>query len=503
MLKSLSAKLNVTLVCVTTLMLGAAGAWNAHHIRLLETERLEQDANTVLQRLNATLPQALWDFSPSQAEKIISAELLHSSILSLRVTDADGKEFAKAFDDGLNSDTLPKDALQRTQSIAYQDGDKATHVGDVTLYLTDAPIRARVRDAILTRFIEIIVLDVLLSLALAFSLGQLVMSPLKRVLDMLNTIARERNLTLRIEQHSQDELGQLAGGLNGFLSEINTVIREINHATDNLLNVVNETSQSHEKLQQEMGRQQFAIDMLTTALHEIGLTARDVAQNSGETAKLVGVAQRNTSHGLKQVQMSTDTTTNLTRDVGRSVEAIDQLRIKVDAITLVLDVIRDVAEQTNLLALNASIEAARAGEQGRGFAIVADEVRSLASRTQQSTRQIASSLEELHSSTEKTVETMRQSLPMATESIENAKDAGQSINRILESVNLILERAQQIASAAQQQSSSLTEIDESVANINKVLEHTQDVAETTQRLNRDLVATVSNLQKLTVRFRIQ
>lgn len=499
MLKSLSAKLNVTLVCVTTLILGAAGAWNTHHLRQLETERLQQDASSILERLNATLPQTLWDFSPPQAEKILRGELHHSAILGIRVTDSDGKVFSEAY--GSTRNEAPQGTIERSLGLTFMDGSTANKVGGVTLYLTDAPIQKRLKDAVITRCIEILILDILLSLALAFSLGKLVMSPLKRVLDNLNTIARERDLSRRIEHYSQDELGQLSGALNSFLGDINAMVTEINYATGILLSVATETTQSHEKLQQEMNRQQFAIDMLTTALHEIGITARDVAKNSSETAKLVSTAQRDTANGLQQVQMSTETTTSLTKEVGRSAEAIDQLRVQVDSITHVLDVIRDVAEQTNLLALNASIEAARAGDQGRGFAVVADEVRSLASRTQQSTRQISHSLEELHSSTEKTVTTMRDSLPMATESIENAKDAGQSITRILQSVNLILERAQQIASAAEQQSSSLTEIDESVANINNVLEHTLDVAETTQRLNHDLVATVSNLQKLTVRFK--
>lgn len=501
MLKSLSAKLNVTLVCVTTLILGAAGAWNTHHLKTLETERLEQDASTILKRLEATLPQALWDFSPSQADKILRGELHHPSLLAIRVVDGDGKEFSQAFNENNATPELPPQAIERSLPLNFQDGSTSNAVGSVTLYMTDAPIQARVKDAVITRFIEIIILDILLSLALAFSLGKMVMSPLQRVLDNINSIARERDLRRRIEHRSSDELGQLAGGINAFLNDINTVVTEINHATDKLLTVAKEATDSQDKLNEEMNRQQFAIDMLTTALHEIGITARNVAKNSHDTAKLVCTAQRETATGLKQVEMSTDTTSNLTKEVGRSAEAIDQLRLKVDAITVVLDVIRDVAEQTNLLALNASIEAARAGDQGRGFAVVADEVRSLASRTQQSTRQISMSLEELHHSTEKTVVSMRESLPMAAISIENAKDAGQSINRILESVNKILEQAQQIASAAEQQSASLHEIDESVTNINNVLEHTLEVAETTQRLNHDLVDTVSNLQKLTVRFK--
>ena len=500
MLKSLSAKLNVTLVCVTTLILVIAGAWNTQNLRQQETERLDADAAAMLQRLQASITQALWDFAPVQAEKVIHGEH-HPALLGIRVADTDGNTFAQAgFENNANHEP-PKDAIVRSLTLDVDDAGKRNQVGTLTLYLTDEPIRMRVKDAVATRFIEIIVLDILLSLALALALGQLVMTPLKRVLDNINTIARERDLSRRVDHRSNDELGQLSKGINAFLTDIQTLVGEINNATTKLLNVATETTESHDKLQQEMNRQQFAIDMLTTALHEIGITARDVAQNSSDTAKLVSTAQRDTTNGLNQVQMSTDTTSRLTTEVGRSAEAIDQLRIKVDAITHVLDVIRDVAEQTNLLALNASIEAARAGDQGRGFAIVADEVRSLASRTQQSTRQISTSLEELHHTTEKTVATMRESLPMAAVSIDNAKDAGQSINRILSSVNLILNRAQQIASAAEQQSASLAEIDESVKNINNVLDHTLEVAVTTHRLNQELVVTVSNLQRLTVRFR--
>src|SRR3990167_8503966 len=162
MLKSLSAKLNVTVVCVTTLILAAAGAWNTHNLHQQEIQRLESDASAMLQRLNATLPQTLWDFAPPQAEKILNGEQ-HPSLLGIRVTDTEGKVFAHS---GINNnaDAVPREeALERTLSLTFNDGGTLNNVGTLTLYLTDAPIQARVKDAVITRFIEIIVLDIMLS----------------------------------------------------------------------------------------------------------------------------------------------------------------------------------------------------------------------------------------------------------------------------------------------------------------------------------------------------
>lgn len=499
--KSLSFKLNLTLVLVTATMLSAFALWNARTIHIQETERMALDTESILLRLNETLPAAMWNFATTPAEKAIQGELKHPAVDAIVVTDMDGKIFTQANKQQRDSLTIPDNALTKQTALSYLDGDTASDVGTVTLVLTQKPVQQAVRNALIASAIQILLLEILLSIALAFVLSRLVISPLTGILTHINDITKEHNLTKRIRHQGQDELGQLSHALNQFFDEIQNAVKSIHGATDNLLHIASGTRESHQSLENDMNQQQNAIDLLTAALQNIGTASDQLTSNSHETTQLISNAKQDTSQGAKQVQYALSSVKQFANDASKSTEAIDQLRQEVDAIAQVLDVIRGIAEQTNLLALNAAIEAARAGEQGRGFAVVADEVRALASRTQQSTHEISETLAKLMQRTEATVTAMRSGVAVTQQTIENATEAGESIQRVLHSIEEILSMSEQISAATTQQSRSLSETDHSVEDINQAVSHTLEQAHSTRQLNDKLLTTASTLNQLASKFK--
>lgn len=497
---SLNKKLNLTLVLVTTLILSGAGLWNVYSIRHQELQRLEQDARLILQRLHTTLPQTLWDFAPQQAQIIIDGERNNPVVVAIQIQDGENAVFAKTEKDVFQS--LATDSLLAIEQplVFYKDG-VAQNLGSVKLSVTKEKVFESVNQTILSRAIEILLLELVLSIALAYALGHMVMSPLSRVLHSINGIIADRDLSRRIRFQSRDELGSLACSIDEFLDDINLLVTEMNQVAHTIQATAQSALNSHQTLHTEIHQQRGAITQLKTAIGDISETARQVQHKSGETADLVGIAQEDTGIGLRHVRDTAEKISDLSDDVGKSAEAITQLKLNVDAISQVLDVIVTVAEQTNLLALNAAIEAARAGDTGRGFAVVADEVRSLAQRTQQSTREITSNLEQLNLSTDKTVTAMRDSVPKARQSIDSAKNTGASIDRISSNVNRIQQHAREINAATDNQNSAIVRIQNCFGDINQSIEHTLAVANTAEQLNRDLVTTLTNLQNLAGRFK--
>ncbi len=497
---SLNKKLNLTLVFVTTLILLAAGCWNVYSIRAAEMARLQQDADLILRRLDTTLPQTLWDFAPNQAKIIIAGELNNPAVVGVRILDGENKVFTEA---AANSAKVSDAAgiLKVEKPLFFSQAGTPQKVGVVELSLTTEKVVDTVNQAIITRALEIIILDVLLSIALAFALGRMVMRPLAKVLHSVNAIIADRDLGRRIGIRSRDELGELALSIDEFLEDIHQLVTEMSNATHSIQNIAHSIVTSYQALHAEVQLQRKTITSLHRAVEEIAQTARDVQRKSSETTELVGITQEDTSLGLRHVRNTAEKITDLSGDVGRSAEAIDQLKQNVDAISHVLDVIVSVADQTNLLALNAAIEAARAGETGRGFAVVADEVRSLAQRTQDSTREISSNLELLNRSTEKTVTAMRDSVPKARQSIDSSKDTGASIERISANVNSIQEYAREIKMAAEDQNISIGRMENCFGDISAAIEQTLRVADATKQLNQDLVSTLSTLQNLAKRFK--
>jgi methyl-accepting chemotaxis protein len=242
------------------------------------------------------------------------------------------------------------------------------------------------------------------------------------------------------------------------------------------------------------------IDQVATAVNEMSATVQEVAQNAASAADATANADIESKQGRAIVHDTIKAIENVSNEIQSTTSIVQELKTDSEKIGTVIDVISGIAEQTNLLALNAAIEAARAGEQGRGFAVVADEVRTLANRTQQSTNEIQAMIETLQGASSKAADAMNHAVEQTENCVELAAKAGASLEAIDKAVDEIAAMSQQIATAAEEQSAVAEEINKSIININSVSENTSRAAEETEHTNRELVEMVHGLNSMVKQF---
>lgn len=297
-----------------------------------------------------------------------------------------------------------------------------------------------------------------------------------------------------------DELGQLQLAIKMLQSQLETVVWRIGDAAGNLENSALQAVEVSRRTNEDMDRQAKEIEMVATAMNEMTATVHDVASNASHTAEATRVAEQEVQTGKAVVHESITTIGQLAKRVEEAVAVIAKLAQDSEQIGSVVEVIRGIAEQTNLLALNAAIEAARAGEQGRGFAVVADEVRTLASRTQTSTDEIQDMIQKLQDAAGSAVGVMEQGQQAARTSVEQASHAGESLESITRAVDTITAMTTQIATAAEEQSAVAEEINRNVVNISSLAAGTHEAANTALLDNEKLEKEVRKLQSMVNQF---
>lgn len=307
-------------------------------------------------------------------------------------------------------------------------------------------------------------------------------------------------VTQHVYSGRHDELGQLQMVMRMQQVQQETVVWRINDAISSLQNAAAQAMAATEQVEMDMDRQKSEVEQVATAMNEMTATVQEVARNTAYTADATATADGDVRNGKQVVDRTIVDINNLAGKVEEAVTVIQNLASDSEQIGGVVDVIRGIAEQTNLLALNAAIEAARAGEQGRGFAVVADEVRTLASRTQNSTDEIQQMVQELQTAAENAVMVMEQGQAVAQMSVDQAAKAGESLSAITRSVDTISDMSNQIATAAEEQSAVSDEINQNIVNINGAAEHTLNVTRDSTLANQRLNDEINKLKDMVKQF---
>ena len=344
-------------------------------------------------------------------------------------------------------------------------------------------------------------LAVIFSVLAAWIITRQITTPLRETLEVVERVAAgDLSRDLKIDR--KDELGRLQGSIQNMTVSLRQLISGIRDGVTQIASAAEELSAVTEQTSAGVNSQKVETDQVATAMHEMTATVQEVARNAEEASEAAVAADQQAREGDRVVNEAIVQIEKLASEVGNSTDAMNELKRESDKIGSVLDVIKSVAQQTNLLALNAAIEAARAGEAGRGFAVVADEVRSLAQRTQKSTEEIEQLIAGLQSGTQQVATIMDNSRELTVSSVELTRRAGHSLENITKTVSAIQAMNQQIAAAAEEQSATAEEINRSILNVRDVSEQTSAASEETAASSIELARLGNHLQLMVSKFKV-
>ena len=341
--------------------------------------------------------------------------------------------------------------------------------------------------------------------AVLFSLFLLrsILSPLKDISTRIEDIAQgEGDLTLRLNMQSKDELGTLGNHFDAFLDNIHNIISQVSSTSGTMSTEINEMDSVAQRTNESVDEQRRQTDLIATAINQMSSSGREIAQNTEQAARTTNDAKAVSQKAETIVTEAIATIGNLSSEIEDATGVISTLEDEVNQIVNVLNVIVGIAEQTNLLALNAAIEAARAGEHGRGFAVVADEVRGLAGRTQQSTEEIQEMIDRLKSGSQRAVEVMTRSNVQSQNTVQQSEQVQQALNQISSSVSEINEINQLVAAASEEQSCVCEEMEKNVQTVVDVATMTSEGMEQTSARCQQANQLNQDLSNLVNRFRV-
>ncbi len=498
---------------------------------MFQSAFVEENLLTLSERNNLTISRLLAKQASSairwKKEDIIKetftniAEEEGSILTSYRVFDSDGNVLVS-----YQSDLLPefdlsgvtssyKEVLDRNEKVSYATtgnlvdvipvhaGKDNNRVGTVaiawSLHLTKENIRNGLIESVL---VSAIVLFVLVGM-LMFLLQRIVSKPMGRVIELSRDLAQgEGDLRARLDVSGNDELAQLSSWINMFIEKVQNVVGQVKNSTGRLKESADQMAVFTEQSNQSVMQQKSDIDQVASAVEEMSATVAEVARNTAEAADAATKANEGVGQTQTVVGENLKNINDLANEVKSATEVIETLAEDAVSIGGILDVIRGIADQTNLLALNAAIEAARAGEQGRGFAVVADEVRTLASRTQESTQEIQGMIERLQTGSNNAVSVMKEGRERANESVEKSDAVKQSLHSVSTIVENISQMNIQIATAAEEQSHVTVDITKNITNVHSLFEQGMEMSNSLAQSGVEVSEMTNELNEIVSQFKV-
>ena len=474
---------------------------NTAEIDLLEAERDERNyaitqERQYIERAIAAVNDAKTALSPlvdmnkegsknrQKTEKILEGVRSYAELLERYQTDISGSpDLVKSLEEQMY--TVATSTIDLMEELKYTEQEQLQKVYDLAV----------------KEIAVVTLVALLIATTLAWVLTRSITGPINQTVGIANKVA-SGDLTVNVRSQRGDEFGQLLAAFGTMITNLGELIREIETGASSIASSSEELSTVTNQTSKGVADQQSQTDQVATAMNEMVSTVNEVAQSAEAAFEAANQASEKSGHGEKAVRETLDLVADLNQQSSNVMELLNGLQTETNNIGTVLDVIKSVAEQTNLLALNAAIEAARAGEQGRGFAVVADEVRSLAQRTQSSAAEIETLITNLVNSAETSVASMETGTKLAEQTLERAQLAGTAIQEMSEGVEEIRRHNSQIATAAEEQSSVAEEINQNVTLIRDVGDQSAASTEQVSAASEELARLAEGLNTQVARFKV-
>lgn len=424
------------------------------------------------------------NFNAKTNEIITLIDKYHLALVSIK----DGHALYVAADS--QTDDLGTKLEHLLESMAARSGNSGFELAQEILSINN---NTSVKQIILA------LIAALVGSAVAFGISKALTSQLQALLDITKRIAN-KDLSVAVACSDKNEIGMLAKEIESMRCSLQTIILDIASGSSQLSSAAEEVSAVAIQSNVGMNTQREQLTLLATAMHEMQSTANDISRSAEDAANSVKTAVEEAELGTEVINTTVDTIDKVSADIQKASQVVQDLEKESSKISIVLDVIKGIAEQTNLLALNAAIEAARAGEQGRGFAVVADEVRTLAHRTQLSTTEISEIIESLQKKANEAEKSMLTSSELMIEGVSQVKRSGEVIQRMNNSIMLINDMNTQVASATEEQNAVSESLNININNINNITDEVVEGSNQTSKACTDLSMLASNLQKVTSQF---
>ncbi|MFC3853513.1 methyl-accepting chemotaxis protein [Salinispirillum marinum] len=501
----ISVRFNLVTTAVVVLLLSVFTLNTYRQTQQALTDQFDEQIASVAFRLQQSIPPAIWNFTPSQALLIVDAEVASRVIDAIFIyDDTDALVVGMTNDaEGTVVDADPEIYAARNPDVAMDLTWGDALVGRAEIYTDASHIDAAIQQSLISALVQNLILVVALIGAAIILLNRLVTRPIAALASALADIAQgDGDLTRRIPIRRRDEIGLLADRFNQFIGTIHTLVQAVIESVNDMDAAINDTQRVAARTNEGVKAQRQETDQVAVAMQEMTNTANSVSHSAEVAAQGAHDADDQGQKARTIVQGAIDGIDALASDIEQGAEVVTSLEQEVANITTVLDVIRGIAEQTNLLALNAAIEAARAGEQGRGFAVVADEVRTLASRTQASTEEIHHMIERLETGAQRAVASMNSSRQQGESTVQQASGASGALDGVAAAISDINRMNMQIATAANEQTSVANDISQRLTRIVDIAVTAEQDTDEVDALTRGLLERARQLHKLVGNFQV-
>lgn len=530
---SVQTKINLALLVVFALVLAASLFYSAGSEKQLILHVVEQQTKDTADSYFDSINTMMLTGTMGQREVLRDKILARPGVIDARIVRGEPvtKLFGPGFEHQAPKDELDRRALAGDATVEVSDGANGrvltvinpihaqqdyrgtncltchqvpqnTVMGAVRISYDLSALDGEVHRNILTSAVIQALLLLAGLIVMGYIIRRVIISRINEMRHTMEAMTADEDLSRTVAVHAQDEVGAMGTAFNRMIFKFRTSLEAVAAVTHQLGEVSNRVSSVAEKTQTAVMEQRSETDMVASAMNEMSATVQEVARHANETASASSGADEESRVGVTLATEALDGIEVLIQDIEKAAQVIKQVETDSVSIGMVLSVINGIAEQTNLLALNAAIEAARAGEQGRGFAVVADEVRTLASRTQKSTEEIQRTIEQLQNGVRNAVQAMEGAQVRAHSGSDCVAKTAQSLTVIAGEVNTINGMNTQIATAAEEQSAVAEEINRNITTISTIADTTLADASQTSQISEELVQLAAELNRLVSQFRL-